>query len=204
MKFLPLLVALIAIALNGCATTHPASAPAFPGMVSISEWGGTRSGAEAGHRQRIERITLHHGGTAVDPARGTAEYLRNLQQWSRQEKGWNDLPYHFLIDQSGRVFEGRDLDLAGDTNTGYNPTGHALVAVLGNFEEEEPTPAQLQAVVNVMAWLVVNYDVPLERIAGHSNFSSITVCPGKHLNRLLKDGSLQRAIATKASALPAR
>jgi hypothetical protein len=173
-------------------------------MVRISEWGGPRSSTESAHRQRIERITLHHGGSAVDPSRSTDEYLRDLQQWSRRDKGWNDLPYHFLIDQSGRVFEGRDLGLPGDTNTGYNTAGHALVAVLGNFEDEEPQPEQLQSLVNVMAWLVVNYDVPLERIAGHQNFSSITVCPGKNLNRLLKNGWLQKAVAEKAGTLRAR
>jgi hypothetical protein len=186
------------LALTGCAIALPASAPAFPGMVRISEWGGTRSNTESGQRQRIERITVHHSGAAFDSARSTDEYLRDLQRWSRQEKGWGDLPYHFLIDRSGRTYEGRDLALAGDTNTGYSTAGHALVAVLGNFDEEEPTAAQLQALVDLMAWLVNSYEIPLERIAGHSNFSSITVCPGKHLNDLLSNGWLKKAVAEKA------
>lgn len=197
MKLWPLMAVVF---LNACATT-PASAPLMPGLVRVADWGGKLSGTVGEHHQRIERITLHHGGVTVDPARSTDEYLRNLQQWSRRDKGWIDLPYHFLIDHSGRVFEGRNLSLAGDTNTGYNPSGHALVAVLGNFDEEEPSPAQLQALINVMAWLVVNYDIPLERIAGHSNFSSITVCPGKHLDTLLRNGWLTQAVAARAGQL---
>jgi len=46
------------------------------------------------------------------------------------------------------VYEGRKLDYAGDANTEYDPKGHALIEVVGNFEEVQPNQSQLDAVVD--------------------------------------------------------
>lgn len=79
--------------------------------------------------------------------------------WSRNTRGWPDIPYHYLIDPDGKIYEGRDITLAGDTNTEYDPVGHALVVVLGDFDKIDPNAAQLDATVNVMAMLAKRYNV---------------------------------------------
>ena len=106
------------------------------------------------------------------------------------ERNWWDVPYHFLLDLDGRVFEGRDWRYMGETNTTYDPGGHFLISIIGNYERQEPTPAQLDAIADLMAWALREFDLPLDRIGGHYHYAS-TGCPGQHLRRRLEDGTLR-------------
>ena len=102
-----------------------------------------------------------------------------------------------MIDLEGRVYEARNIDFAGDTNTEYDPSGHALIEVVGNFEEVEPNPRQLAAVVDVMAMLAKQYGVPVENIASHRDYSDKTVCPGENLYRYVKDDYFRHKVALR-------
>jgi hypothetical protein len=179
-------------------------------IVPVAAWGGTPADPALAHRQTIDHITLHHQGEPYKPGTDPQQYLRNLQTWSRGTKHWLDIPYHYIIDLDGKIYEGRKIDYAGDTNTEYDPTGHALIEVVGNFEEVEPNQQQLDAVVRLMALLARKYDVPLDHIASHRDFSKQTVCPGANLYRYVQDGYFRHKVALKlaqeqaVAAAPAR
>ncbi|CAH0221610.1 hypothetical protein SRABI118_02240 [Massilia sp. Bi118] len=166
-------------------------------IVPVSAWGGTPADPALAHRQTITHITLHHQGETYKPGTDPQQYLRNLQKWSRGTKHWLDIPYHYIIDLDGKIFEGRKIDYAGDTNTEYDPTGHALIEVVGNFEEVEPNQQQLDAVVRLMALLAKKYDVGLDHIASHRDFSKQTVCPGANLYRYVQDGYFRHKVALR-------
>ncbi len=184
-----------------CAVRQPApAAQAEPVVVSVAQWGGTPADESRARRHAITHITLHHGGVAFARGRDPRQYLRDLQSWSRATKGWIDLPYHYAIDLDGKIYEGRRLDFAGDTNTEYDPAGHALIEVIGNYEEIEPNERQLEAIVNLMAALAREYRVPVERIRGHRDWSAQTVCPGRHLYRYLQEGYFQREVQKRLDA----
>lgn len=167
--------AALLLALAGCASVKPAA----PQIISVDTWGGTSSATQA-PAQQISKITLHHQGEIWKPGADPAAYLRRLQQWSRLTKRWADIPYHYVIAPDGRIYAARPLAQAGDTNTEYDPRGHALVMLLGNFEEQQPTPAQLEAAVALTAWLAREHHLGLDAIASHKDFSKQTVCPGKN------------------------
>jgi hypothetical protein len=179
-------------------------------IVPVAAWGGSPADPALAHRQTIDHITLHHQGEPYKPGTDPQQYLRNLQTWSRGTKHWLDIPYHYIIDLDGKIYEGRKIDYAGDTNTEYDPTGHALIEVVGNFEEVEPNQQQLDAVVRLMALLARKYDVPLDHIASHRDFSKQTVCPGANLYRYVQDGYFRHKVALKlaqeqaVAAAPAR
>lgn len=158
------------------------------GIVSVATWGGTPAPDTPEKRHTITHITLHHAGVPFPKEKDIIQYMRNLQSWSRSEKKWIDLPYHYVIDLEGKIYEGRDIQYAGDTNTEYNPSGHALIEVVGNFEDVEPNQEQLDAVVKTMTWLAVKYGVPVDSIRSHRDYSAITVCPGKNLYRYMQNG----------------
>jgi len=99
---------------------------------------------------------------------------------------WPGVPYHYYIDVHGAVGEGRDASFAGDTNTEYDPTGHILIVLEGNFEEEHPTESQLATLQSLTAWLAARYGVPSDRIGGHKDFAS-TACPGTNLQSQLPE-----------------
>jgi len=166
-------------------------------IVPVSAWGGTPADAAQARRQTITHITLHHQGEPYTAGTDPRQYLRNLQTWSRNTKHWLDIPYHYIIDLDGHIYEGRKIEYAGDTNTEYDLLGHALIEVVGNFEEVEPNQQQLDAVVRLMAMLADKYGVTLDHIANHRDFSNQTVCPGANLYRYVQEGYFRHKVALR-------
>ena len=190
--------ALAALALiGGCSTTRVEPlASVEKRIVTVAEWGGTPTDPAKARPHTIDHITLHHQGEAFPPGKDPRAYLRTLQGWSRATKGWADIPYHYVIDLDGNIYAARDIGLAGDTNTSYDPKGHALIEVVGNFEEVEPNPKQLEAVVDLMALLADKYKVPVDRIHGHKDYAE-TACPGVNMYRYLENGYFHKRVAER-------
>ena len=186
--------ALLGLLGSGCATTRAISLDETgASIVSVADWGGTPDTA-AHPIQTVRAVTIHHGGVPFTRSEDPKLYLQHLQQWSRSEKKWSDIPYHYLIDLDGTMYAGRDIRYAGDTNTEYNPDGHALICVLGNFEEVEPNAKQLDAIVRLSAWLCRQYHLSPETIKSHRDYSSQTVCPGKNLYVYLQNGYIRNGV----------
>ena len=181
----------------GLVALEVASLASLPPRVASSEVAG---GADMRLRipHRITHVTLHHTGSAepLRPQDDPVAKLRGLQSWGAAERNWWDVPYHFLMDLDGRVYEGRDWRYMGETNTTYDPGGHFLISIIGNYERQEPTPAQLTAIADLMAWALKEFDLPLDRIGGHYDYAT-TGCPGQHLRRHLEDGTLRRMVAER-------
>ncbi len=186
-----MLILLMSIALASCMTT-----PRQPSqtITTVAQWGGISADTARAKRHVPTRITLHHQGETFPPNRDPQEYMRALQTWSRDDKKWIDIPYHYVIDLNGSVYEGRDINFAGDTNTAYDPAGHALIEVVGNYQDIAPTQLQLDAVVRTMAMLAAKYNIAPERIAAHKDFAE-TECPGKNLYRYIENGYFRERVA---------
>lgn len=178
----------------GLVALEVATVASLPPHVAAST---TAGGADMRLRipHRITHVTLHHTGSAepLRPEEDPVAKLRGLQSWGAAERNWWDVPYHYLLDLEGRIYAGRDWHYMGETNTTYDPGGHFLISVIGNYERQEATPAQLSAIADLMAWAIKEFDLPLERIGGHYNYAS-TSCPGQHLRRFLEDGTLVRMV----------
>ncbi len=205
-------VALCMAVLAGCAPLPklpklpkpPEQRLAAPPIVQVDAWGGSPStGPQPSHR--ISRITLHHQGEIASPGVDAPAYLRRLQQWSRLTKAWADIPYHYVIAPDGVIYAARPLAEPGDTNTEYQPSGHALVMLMGNFEVQQPSPAQLATTAELMAWIAQSQGLSAAEIATHKDFSKQTVCPGKNLDAYVRSGWLQWAVVARLAgqALPA-
>lgn len=144
---------------------------------------------------RITHVTLHHTGDAqpLRPQDDPAAKLRGLQSWGAAERNWWDVPYHYLLGLEGQIYEGRDWHFMGETNTAYDPGGHFLISVIGNYERQEASPALLASIADLMAWALKEFDLPLDRIGGHYNYAD-TGCPGQHLKKYLEDGTFKRMV----------
>jgi hypothetical protein len=150
---------------------------------------------------RITHVTLHHTGSAqpLRPEDDPVARLRGLQSWGASDRNWWDVPYHFLLDLDGNVYEGRDWRYTGETNTRYDPSGHFLVSIIGNYELQSPTAAQVDAIVELMAWAIARFELPIDRIGGHYDYAD-TTCPGLHLRSLLEDGTIRRRVQARLAA----
>lgn len=186
------------------AQAQPPLAEVERAIVPVAAWGGTPADPAKARRHAITHVTLHHQGEPFKPGTDPQAYLRRLQAWSRTSKGWLDIPYHYIIDLDGRIYAGRDIVYAGDTNTEYDPKGHALIEVVGNFEEVEPNQRQLDAVVELMAMLAAKHKVSIDDIRSHRDYSNQTVCPGANLYRYVKEDYFRHKVALRLAGEQAR
>jgi len=140
----------------------------------------------------INKITLHHSGSAepLDAEDDPVQLLNDLFEWGAQDRNWWDLPYHYLIDLKGNIYEGRDPKYAGETNTTYDPRGHLLISVMGNYNQQEPTEAQIDAIAQMMAHAIQEYGLSVDDIYGHADWAE-TSCPGDHLQKYLDDAVIK-------------
>lgn len=189
-----------------CVASLPAS-PERPPLVSRVDWGAKHVGPNA-KTHRIKYITVHHGGVASNATRSLEDKLRGLQAWSQREDklasgktkpAWPDIPYHYYIAIDGRIGEARPAGIVGDTNTEYDPAGHLLIVLEGNFETEKPPAKQLESLRALTVWCAWRWNVPATRIAGHKDYAK-TSCPGANLypeieglRRLVRAASWERA-----------
>lgn len=189
------ILTLVGFLVSGCATQRSAERPKnAPEILSRAEWLAQPPVLEM-KTHRINQITIHHTAVQQNPQRTLAQKLTSLQKFSQNpgtlgngktKPAWPDVPYHFYIDCHGNIGEGRELKYVGDTNTEYDPTGHALIVLEGNFEEEEPTAAQLVALRKMISWLAGEYKVSPERLGTHKDFAR-TLCPGTKLQALIPE-----------------
>ncbi len=92
--------------------------------------------------------------------------------------------------------------VAGDTNTGYDPTGHLLISVNGNYEEQEVTEESYRTLVNFAVKMARKYDLPLEHIKTHRDYTSETVCPGENLYDFFRSCTFYRDVEVLLTEKP--
>ena len=170
----------LGLALAGCADGPAASARQSPRIIPVAEWGGQPLAVPA-RPQRITHLTVHHQGELFNPGTDVPAYLRKLQTWSRQTRKWQDIPYHYVVAPDGLVYAARPPELAGETNTEYNPDGHLLVMLLGNFEVQHPTRAQWDGTVRLLVQMLRAHGLKPAALGVHRDYSTQTVCPGENL-----------------------
>lgn len=168
--------------------------PTRPKILSRREWKAKEPvGRMAPHTSR--RITIHHTATPQKQGIPLDQKMQRLQSFSQNKSrlasggskpAWPDVPYHYYIAVDGWIAEGRDLRYVGDTNTDYDPTGHALIVLEGNFEQERPSPSQLESLRDLVTWLAFDNGIPAAEIKGHSDYAS-TACPGSNLRDALSE-----------------
>jgi hypothetical protein len=130
----------------------------------------------------IKMITVHHEGwTPVFFAAAdlTAQRLDLIRRSHIERMQAGDIGYHFIIDRTGLLWQGRDLRYQGAHVKEHNP--HNLgIMVLGNFEQQQPTTAQLQALERVLPLFQSQFNVPSRYVYTHRELNP-TDCPGKNL-----------------------
>lgn len=157
---------------------------------------GLVAAGSGGRSHTISRLTLHHTAVALGENRNAPARLRGHQRF-HQDAGWVDIAYHYGIDLRGNVYELRDVGLAGDTFTNYDPAGHFLVVCEGNYDRERPSDAMLQATATMLASAVSRFSVSPDTLTGHRDHVA-TSCPGSNLYAKL--GELRQETARLAAA----
>ncbi len=152
------------------------------------------------------RLTFHHAaGFGAYTKEEALAQVKAIQEFHQNGRGWSDIGYQFVMDQSGRVYQGRPfLDgstsleqvprLAMGAHVGGANTGNIGVCVLGCYHPDEPSlpctdrlsPAALDSLVTLFAFLSEAYVIDPAQLMGHRDQSE-TSCPGDNNYALLPE-----------------
>lgn len=126
-------------------------------------------------------LVVHHSATDKD-----AE-LSDIRQ-GHLNRGWDDIGYHWLIDNKGLLHKGRSEEVPGAHVLGFNQESIA-VCLVGNFEKDEPSPLAQDTLTRLLYVLAKQYSIDPGRIIGHleSPTKPTTLCPGAKLIKLLPE-----------------
>lgn len=182
------------------ARSAPAGSATSAPLLCRDAWG-ARPARAGGRRHTITRMTLHHEAVVLGDNGNAPAHLRQDQRYHQDQQGWIDIAYHVGVDRNGNIYELRSTELAGDTATDYDTTGHFLVLCEGDFDQEPVTEAQLQGAALAFAWAAQTFHVASGTLAGHRDFAQ-TSCPGTNLYAHLSSGDLRRRIDSVLAAGP--
>ena len=132
----------------------------------------------------IQKLVVHHtAGRNNDP--DPEATVRAIYQYHAVTRGWGDIGYNFLIDESGRIYEGRYArayastenptgeDVSGNGVTaahvgGYN-SGTVGVALLGTLTDVDATPAAQDALERLLAWKAERHGIDPRETGVYTN-----------------------------------
>jgi peptidoglycan hydrolase-like amidase len=142
----------------------------------------------------IKVLAVHHTAQKITgDLRSPVQRMRALYAFHANSRGWGDIGYHYLIDEEGTIYEGRS---GGENVVGGHVycgnVGTLGIALMGNFDEEQPTQTQVHALQWLLQDLASTYDIPLNRnvffhgkntktIVRHKDLIS-TECPGHYMS----------------------
>ncbi|WP_227978903.1 N-acetylmuramoyl-L-alanine amidase [Nocardia spumae] len=129
-----------------------------PKVISRAQWGADESlrCEEPTYDDGLGGITVHHTAGRNDYSKSeSAGIVRAIYAYHAKTLGWCDIGYNALVDKYGQIFEGRygglDRPVEGAHAGGFNENT-AGVAMMGDFESDPPTDAQLQATGQYVGW----------------------------------------------------
>jgi hypothetical protein len=129
-------------------------------------------------------VTIHHDGLddLIWSADSTAVADRiEHYRVGHRGRGWADIGYHLIIDRGGVLWQGRSIRWQG-AHVQHHNEGNIGVLVMGNFDLQSPTPAQLATLRRVLVDLRVTYRLPRGRVYTHREWQDAqTACPGRRL-----------------------
>jgi N-acetylmuramoyl-L-alanine amidase len=168
----------------------------------------------------LRGVVIHHSSSPNgDPA--PAARVRAIYAFHAVARGWGDMGYHLLIDETGTVYEGR-AGTAGVLHgapavIGAHVYGHNAgtvgIALLGTLNERPPSAAACGALVAVLSRLAERHGLdPLAArstgaggvvptICTHRDLAPAT-CPGDACHHMLPE--LRARVAAAVGAVSGR
>jgi LysM repeat protein len=157
------------------------------------------------------RITIHHSGDKDDLHADTATWLRQVDlnhiKGLNHAEPWACIGYHFIIDASGKIYEGRPLKFQG-AHAGNSEVNRLNIGIclMGDFDVQRVPAAQRTAMLSALDRLCLQYDISRAQVFGHKKFK-VTQCPGRFLTQII-DAYAERTPTTEEpdraqAALPA-
>lgn len=121
----------------------------------------------------VTRVVIHH---SASPRHTTTAQIRH---WHTRDNGWQDIGYHYVIEQDGRIHCGRPIDHIPAAQRGFN-TGSVAICITGDNTRDEYkwNLLQKQSLRDLISCLRKLLPNPFT-IFGHRDLpGAATLCPG--------------------------
>jgi hypothetical protein len=146
----------------------------------------------------VRRVTIHHDGmrpVTLRSSRDVADRIEAIRS-AHINQGWGDIGYHYIVDPLGQVWEGRPVRYQGAHVRGQNDDNVGIL-VLGNFERQTPTDAQVAALDRFAVAQLRVHRISPRRLYTHQELAP-TACPGRSLQAYIdhsrrRGGAIARA-----------
>ncbi len=128
-------------------------------------------------------IIIHH---SASPSGGAVAFDK-----MHKAKGWDELGYHFVIGNGTDTADGQ-IEVgprwpkqkwgahAKTPDNKFNDFGIGICLV-GNFDIDRPTAAQMRSLAKLVAYLMKTYRIPSDHVLGHGD-TKPTDCPGHNMS----------------------
>ncbi|MBV2364253.1 peptidoglycan recognition protein family protein [Streptomonospora nanhaiensis] len=153
-------------------------------------WGATAAGYGSCHLGIVIHYDSGNLGLHKKPHSACREYWKNTRRFHMgPARGWADIGYSFGVCPHGIAMEGRGPRRQQAAQPGGNSTWHSITLMTG--PAEDITPAAIEGVRQLRAWLRKNYGTGAG-VKGHRDFIS-TSCPGNKAYALVRNGTFGKA-----------
>jgi hypothetical protein len=153
----------------------------------------------------ITEIILHCSDTAPawSESKTDQQVTDEIRRWHKEERGWKDIGYHYVINRNGHIMVGRPLDKVGahviDHNTGT--VGICLVGGRGGNEsnkfDNHFTAEQRAAVLKLIDDLKARFPA-IMKVSGHNEYAPKS-CPCFSVPAFLAEKPPTKAVRTSAA-----
>ncbi len=170
-------------------TVHQAVAPSSM-VISRHGWNARHPNKVCGYSHSPYRMTIHHTESPSTDGGNPAARMRQMQAFHIDNRDWCDIGYHFVVSQSGSIFQGRSSSQRTGAHAIGQNTGNVGISLIGNFDSQTPSQTQMTAAADIMRWTHQRYSIPLNRsrVQGHREWpGQWTACPGTNLLSRISD-----------------
>lgn len=121
-------------------------------------------------------VFVHHTADPGPRKSDVRRYLRQIQRFHQETRGWSDIAYNYLIAPDGTAWEGRGYEVVGAHTEGRNSKSIG-VCFMGTFTTAAPTPAAVAAFDQLLERLRL-HGAQISGVHGHGDVYP-TACPGR-------------------------
>ena len=151
--------------------------------------------------RKVDRIYIHQSGFPYGTTKATKEY--------HLSKGWDDIGYHFVIENGyssgtsykyddrldeldGATSVGRNIDIPGAHVQGDNETSIGIMLIGDSWDGM--TKKQMDSLIKLVKWLVAKYNIDIENVMGHFETKKVPTeksCPFSEDERYLAASGME-------------
>lgn len=131
--------------------------------------------------QPIERIVIHHSATANNDQIPAVARIQSIYRFQAVTQGWGDIGYNYIIDQNGKIYEGRyggngarGAHVFRDSDKDNFNYGSVGIVLLGTFTNQDASPQMYASLERLVGWLAAtnNLDPLAVKTSSIWNFNS--------------------------------